>query len=434
MGLIDRIKGYWGFGNSGISTPSQNGIEFFFYNNEVQWSQVNADTIEYFLMNCPPLTTIINRKAQAFINGKAEVLSIRTGNYIEDKALVSLLAKPNPVQTDRQFRSQVYSYIQAYGYCPVLIKRPVGFEMDYTKISSMWVLPPNYVNILTNKKYLTAKSHMDMVDKIEFTYEGMTTEIDKDSVYIFTDLSTNFDNLVMPDSKLIPLRYPINNIIKNYEARGTIAEKRGAIGILSNARADSVSTLPLTQAEKKELQEDYSRYGLGRNQWQVVITNASLNYQSMVMPVRDMMLLEMETADVMTIADAFGYPSVLLANEKGTTYSNQEGAERKLYQDTIVPEAVNYEEQLNDMLGLVQHGRKVCYDFTWLPSLQEDEKLKAEVRRIQGEAVIQEFNNNVITWNEMREGLFLDTVPGMDLYFYQLQNTFNNGNNTEPTP
>ncbi len=427
---------FGGFGskkNLNIVMPENNGIQFFEWNNKTQWENITVENIEYYLLNCPPLTTIINRKSTAFINGKAELLDTSTGNYTTDEDLMSLLRKPNPVQTDRQFRAQVYSYIQSYGYCPVMVMQPAGFK-DFSRVSSLWVIPPNYVTIRTNNKYLRAKSHMDMIDSIAFTYNGVKTELDKSSIYIFTDLSTNFNNLVIPDSKLIPLRYPINNIIKNFEARGTIADKRGAIGILSNQTKDNISTLPLSPSDKEQLQADYRRYGLKSTQDQLIITNAALSYQQMAMPVRDMMLLEMETADVMTIADAYGYPSVLLANEKGTTYSNQEGAERKLYQDTIVPEAENYEEQLNDMLHLRERGKIIKYDYTWLPSLQMDEKLKAEVRKIQGEAVINEFNNNVITWNQMREGLALDTVSGMDKYYYELQNTFNkDGNNNQAT-
>jgi hypothetical protein len=140
----------------------------------------------------------------------------------------------------------------------------------------------------------------------------------------------------------------------------------------------------------------------------------------MVMPIKDMMLLEMEKADVMAIADAFNYPSVLLASEKGTTYSNQEGAKRSFYQDTIVPEAMHIEEQLNRMLYTEQNGVKITLDYTWLPILQMDEKLKSQVRRELGLAVIYEFRNNVITWNEMKIALGQDTVAGRDKYFYEL--------------
>jgi hypothetical protein len=105
---------------------------------------------------------------------------------------------------------------------------------------------------------------------------------------------------------------------------------------------------------------------------------------------------------------------------QGTTYSNQEGAERKLYQDTIVPEAENYEEQLNDFLGTAAFGVRVCYDYEYLPILQMDAKLRSQVRRELGLAVIYEFMNGLITWNEMKKAMDQDIVDGMDLYVYQL--------------
>lgn len=385
------------------------------------WNDVSKENTAYYLKTCPPLATIINRKAQAFINGKLEVLNANTDNYIQgkNKRWSELLSKPNPLQTERQFRAQLYSYMQAYGYCPVLIVRPAGFT-DYSQISQLWIIPPPFIEVETNDKYLYTSSIKDQINSIKLKVNNTVSPLNKEDIYFFTEIGTNITNIAFPDSKLVPLKYPINNIIKNYEARGTIAEKRGAIGILSNSRADNISTLPLTETEKRDLQADYSRYGMNKDQWQLIITNASLNYQSMTMPVRDMMLLEMEKADVMAIADAFNYPSVLLASEKGTTYSNQADARRGMYQDAIVPESMNIDEQYNDMLHAKENGIKICYDFTWLPILQEDEKLKAEVRRVMGTAVIQEFDNNIITFNRMRELLGEDTIGGMDKFKYEL--------------
>ena len=190
-----------------------------------------------------------------------------------------------------------------------------------------------------------------------------------------------------------------NNLIKIYESMGTLAEKFGAIGILSDNSSKDVGSMPMTKEQKELLQADYKKYGLLKDQWQVIITTASLSYLNMAMPVRDLMLLESEASYVKTIADAFQYPSVLLSSGdgKGTTYSNQEGAERKLYQDTIVPEADNYSEQLNDFLGTEAFGVKIDYDYEWLPVLQMDAKLRAQVRREMGLAVIYEFMNGVIT-------------------------------------
>jgi len=132
------------------------------------------------------------------------------------------------------------------------------------------------------------------------------------------------------------------------------------------------------------------------------------------------MLLEMGHADVRTICNALGYPYHLLSNSEGTTFSNMETADASLYQNFIIPESLNFAEQLNKAIHASDNGILVTYDYSWLPVMAADEKLKAEKRKRQGEALMNEFNMNFITWNDVREGLGLDKVAGMDKYRYEL--------------
>ena len=420
-----------------IPSPAQQGIQFFAYNNETVWSSITEENAAYYMQNCPQLNTIINRKASAFINGKTEVLNANTDNYVRGrhKEWEALLARPNPLQTDRQFRKQIYSYLQCYGYCPVLIIQPAGF-MDFSRVTDMWIIPPQYLTITQRKNYIGVRNIQEQIEQVKFTYGGQTTILDKDSIFFFTDEATNFDNLLFPDSKLLTLKYPIQNIIKNYEARGTIAEKKGAIGILSPDGGDGAAgAINATPEQKAQLQTDYKQYGFTKNQWQLIISTISMKFTPISMNIRDMMLLEMERADVLTICDALNYPYDLLGSERGSTFNNVESAKKMLYQDSIIPDSLNFAEQLNKALHTKENNVKIQYDYSWLPVLQTDEKVKAEVRKIQGDAVINEFNNNVITWNEMRQGLYLDTVPGMDLYKFQLTQikTIDNNGNYTPT-
>lgn len=418
-----------------IPTPQQQGIQFFDYNNQTVWTSLTEENTAFYMQNCPQLATIINRKASAFINGKTEVLNSTTDNYVRGKykEWEALLARPNPLQTDRQWRKQIYTYLQCYGYCPVLIKQPAGFT-DFSRVTDMWILPPQYLTITKYSNYIGVKTIQEQIKDIKFTYGGTTTILDKDSIFFFVDESTNFDNLLFPDSKLSTLKYPINNIIKNYEARGTIAEKKGAIGILSPDGSDVGGATIATPEQKEQLQTDYAKYGFSRKQWQLIISTISMKFTPISMNIKDMMLLEMETADVITICNALNYPYDLLGSEKGTTFSNLDGAKKMLYQDSIIPDSLNFCEQLNKALHTKENNVKIQYDYSWIPVLQSDEKTKAETRKVQGDAVIHEYNNNAITWNEMRQGLYLDTVVGMDLYKYQLDNLNNNTNgNNNPT-
>jgi hypothetical protein len=314
-----------------------------------------------------------------------------------------------------------------------LIDQPAGFT-DFSRIQNIWVLPPNFCTIQFKndvKNPFRAKNWHDLIDYIDFTYGGFTTRLDKSQIYFFTDITTNMDSMQFPDSKLIPLQYPINNLIKSYEARGVIADRRGAVGLLSNERSDSISTLPMSNKEIEDTQAAYRKYGMQKDQWQLFITNIPMRYQQMAMPVKDMMLLEMEQEDVRTICNALGYPYHLLSNSEGTTFSNMETADSSLYQNFIIPESMNFAEQLNKAIHATDNGVIVSYDYSWLPVMQGDEKLKAETRKRQGEALMNEFNMNFITWNDVRVGLGLDKVTGFDKYRYQLTEIY--GTNTENT-
>jgi hypothetical protein len=385
------------------------------------WTRANQENISSLLQQCPPLQTIISRKAKSFINGKPEVLNFNTDRYVRGrhKAWEKLLRKPNPLQTGRQYRSMLYSYVEAYGFCPVMSIKPVGYEQQ-PDAWQLWILPPPFLKIVTNSRYLKTKNRMDSVESIEMKYDGETTVIDKSSVYIFTSMDMYLSNLTLPDSKLVSLKYPIGNIIKNYESRGTIAEEYGALGILSDNSANNLSSVSMTEAQKQELHDQWMKYGILKGQRKLYITTASVTYQRMGMSIAEMQLLEMLDSDVTAIADAFSYPAVLLANGKGTTYSNQQNAERGFIQNTTVPEAEHFSEQENEMLKTESFGVKICYDYDWLPIVQMDAKLRAQVRREMGLAVIYEFMNGVITWNEMKLALGQDTKDGMDLYVYQL--------------
>lgn len=436
MGLLQMVKNMV---VGGTPIPSIDpSIKFFDINGTTVWQAANdPSVISDMILTCPPLAYILNRKALAFVNGRTRVYNYNTNNYVRGvyRDWERLLMKPNPLQTDTQFRVELYTYIQAFGYCLVLKDIPYGFP-DSSLPSSVWVLPPNFCNIQfkQGKRYETASSWVDLVEYVDFTYNGVTSRLDKSKLYIFTDISTNMDNMALPDSKLIPLKYPINNLIKSYEARGVIAERRGAVGMLSNERSDSISSLPMSTSEIEQTQNAYKRYGMSKNQWQLFITNIPMRYQQMAMPVKDMMLLEMENSDVRTICNAFGYPYHLLSNEEGTTFSNMEKADSSLYQNTIIPEARHFEMQLNDMLFSVSNNIRVEYDYDWLPVMQGDDKLRAETRKRLGEALLNEFNNNLITWNQVRMALGYDRVDGFDKYKYQLTEVYGNDIQTPASP
>lgn len=251
--VFDRLKSSLGFKEKSYTLQGAipTTAQYFEFNNRTVWDKVSQENTAYYLQNCPALAYIINRKAKAFINGKIEILNPNNDNEKKGeygREWKKLFKNPNPLQTGKQFQMQLYSFIEAYEWCFVLPVQPAGFK-DFSRISQLWIIPPSNIVVTLNDTYLFAKSFEDQIDKIEFVYNGTRTTLKKEDLFLFKGANLSLTNLVFPDSKLLPLKYPINNIIKNYEARGTIAEKRAQS--VSYPIQQRIALVPLQWTHKK---------------------------------------------------------------------------------------------------------------------------------------------------------------------------------------
>ena len=205
-------------------------------------------------------------------------------------------------------------------------------------------------------------------------------DVYKRQVLHIKDVNQNIDfapNDLRGSSRLLGLETSLANIIQAEEAIYTMNRDRGAIGILSNDQKDISGTIPLTDEEKESLRNQYqSLYGLSARQAKVIITNASLKWQSISFNVKDLMLLEGIEKNIQLIADALGYPYDLLSTSKGVTYENKAEAKKLLYQDSIIPIANLYAEKLTGFFGL--ENAKIEFDFSDIECLKKSEKEAAE--------------------------------------------------------
>ena len=95
------------------------------------------------------------------------------------------------------------------------------------------------------------------------------------------------------------------------------------------------------------------------------------------MNVGDLKLFEETEADTRKICDAFGLPYELLSTEKGTTFDNKKEAKRQFYQDTIIPEADEWIQALNDFFQTKGKSWSIIGTFDHLPIFQENIKERA---------------------------------------------------------
>jgi len=376
---------------------------------------------------CAPVGAIINRQAKAFSNGLVRLTDL-DGNELaressDTKRIRRLFTKPNPVQTWNQFISQAKVYHRVYGYAVIFCMSPAGFKPEDTV--SMWVLPNEMLQVQFTGKWIMQMELADIISSVRFN----NVPLDLSSLIFFQDTHQDISRLstsygILSGSRLSTLKDPINNIVSAYSARSVMINKRGAIGILSNEGKDAIGPLNLDPSEKKAVQEDFQQYGLTSDQYQVIITNANLKWQSMTFPTRDLMLFEEIEDDVRQIADSLEYPMFLLGFKEGTTFSNVGEAKKWLYQDVLIPESEDFSQVINDGLNLSAYGLKFSLDFSHIEALQDSAREKNEAAKALAATLQIEFESNVITLNQWRKARGWDEMPDGDKYFFELSGQF----------
>ena len=358
---------------------------------------------------CAPVPSIVNRKAQAYINGKMYVTD-KDGEEVETdqaKRLRKILRQPNPLQTWKQFEAQGYIYQQLFGYCPVLVIKPVGFK-ENIYATAMWNIPPFMCKIEEADSLFYTTKVSDMITKITLKYKNTETVLDKENVLILRDFTPSMRSLILPESRLLALEDPISNIIGAYESRRVLINYRGALGILSPEK-DQFGVAPVDPEHKADLQKDFLRYGLKSEQWKFIISSAALKWQQMGIPTKDLMLIEEVVECTKQICDQYNYPAQMLGIID-PKYDNWDAAEKGLYQNAIMPESDSNIEQWNVFFGTEEMGLLIDKDFSHVAVLQTDQVKTATARYTLNQAKEIEWKNNLITMNQWLEALGEDGI------------------------
>lgn len=352
---------------------------------------------------CPPFSAIINRMAQAYINGKTWVMNTQGKEATSADAvkLRKLFTKPNPLMSWKQFEAQQQIYIDLYGYCLLLPIIPFGFEQfGPIEATSIWNIPPIMFDVKETNKLFYQTDMKGIIQSIKMTYKGNNTLLDINNLYIFKDFVPSCHTLVFPESRVKALQKPIANIIGAYAARKKLINYRGAQGIFTQepGRGNWVN-IPVTPKQKEDLQRDFRRYGIREDQWTYIMTEAAMKWQPIGLPTRDLMLFEEIQDDIMRICDAYGYPSPLINSEKGPAVANTKEYKAQLYQDAIIPKADNNYEQWNIVFRTAERNLKIQKDYSHIPVLQEDEKTLWDARNSRVDSLIKEWKADMITRN-----------------------------------
>lgn len=404
---IDPMRYTTPDGEDGWTFQTAGNGEFRYFKYSNYKSAVKAYDI------CPPVSAIINRKAQAFINGKTWVLNSKgkEAEGVQANKLRKLINNPNPLQSRRQFEAQGYIFQQIFGFNIILPIKPVGFT-DPLDTAHMWNIPASWIDIEYTQEQFTKLGGVGLTEiYLNFGTRGTRIPFKVKDLIIVKDITPSFATLTFPGSKLMAQSMPINNIIGAYESRNVLINYRGALGILSQdpGKGQYIPTA-MNPDEKLDLQKDFRRYGLRAKQFQVIMTTASLKWQSMGYPTKDLMLMEEVEESTVAVCAGLNFPPFILGL-RDTTFNNMEQAEKSLYTNAIIPDAESYYEQLTAYFNLIEYNLRFDKDFSHIPALQPDRKTLADARKAMNEALEIEWRNGMITLDEWRKKNDEDPIP-----------------------
>lgn len=425
MKLISKAKSF--FGRKSVSSR----VDFFPTDGKGGYISVDAQCAVAELasqknqMNayekCSPLASVIDRLAQGDVAGTLKIVNISDGeisNTPFSKRMRKLLNKPNPIQTWSQFRQQQVVYKKVFGYCPIFPIIPEGF-LDYSYASALWNIPASSCSIKIKQSGFYKSSIDDIIEYWAVMHFGQMAYIKPSAIFTLDDgvVPCQSNGGILPKSKLIGLSHAVANITSAMEADNTLLEKRGALGFISKDGGTPDGHLPLSKNEKEDLQNGFrNAYGLMRKTWQFVISSVPVKWVPISISVRDLMTKETVKQGIELICDRLSYPFELLSNEKGVTFENKASAEKSLFQNNIIPNNIADLEEYNSFFKFKENGVRLEMDYTKLAIMQDDEILKANAKNINTNTYLVQYNEGLITLNEMRAGLGIETRTGGDKY------------------
>lgn len=388
-----------------------------------QWLGLSNKTMQYWAYCfCSPLAAVIDRLADADLNGFLEVIktdgSEDNSKNESSKHAFSLLRKPNPMQTWEEFRGEQVILKKIFGYCPVF--RVVVFD----KVKYLFNLNPFYCEPERNSNF-SIFTDARPISYWNFNICGKQYRVDSEDILVLKDgYLGKTDETGLPLSKVAGLDFSISNICAAMEADNVLLKKKGPLGFISHEpKPDNVvGYVGMTEDEKTEVQAALSKYGLSWQQFQFAISRVPIRWNPMSFNVRDLDTKGTIKTAIDMVCDRFSYPAELMSG-KNATYENRSSSEKYLYQNVVIP--YNNRDLNQYAPFLFVENAKIRSDFSDVPVLQESKVKAGESIRAQTEAYLIQFQNSLITLNRYRTLVGEDTVAGDDIYYSEYLKKYN---------
>lgn len=320
----------------------------------------------------------------------------KNGEYIENHPILSLLKRPNPMESGQQFMERIITDYLITGN--IFITR----YPDTGKPVELWALSPQHMAVISGDKGIPSRYEYDAGrGKRFFPVDQLTG---RSQVFHFK--SYNPENPLIGLSPLSAASLPgdiLNEGFKwNHSLLANGARPSGILKFSGTPAQDAIQRL-----------RDYFKSTLqgAANAGTIPMLTDGADWQAMDQSPKDMDYLNTIKEVTKHIASVLGVPLPLVDND-AASFNNMEQAKEKLWTDTVLPLINRFLDSFGDWAfsAYAEQGMELCVDMDKIPAL---EGLRAK----HAQRLRDDVNAGILSRNEARlEKDYPELDGGNDIY------------------
>ena len=293
--------------------------------------------------------------------------------------------EPNPNMSSHTFRKIMEAELKLYGNAYAYI------EFDkYYRVKALWPFKPNCV--FPQQSLKTGELYYDVT-----MFDGTAKRLRACNILHIPGLG--FDGI----SGRSPIRQlaetmGLNLDIKNY----------GRSFFRNGARPSGILEHPGTLSEQaqKRLERKFERnYGGSGNAGKTMLLEEGMTYKTVGVPPEEAQFLESRKYSVNEIARIYGVPPHMIADLEHATYTNIESQDINFAKHSVLPECVNWEQEL--MRKLLNDTERERYEIEF----NMEGLVRGDMQsRYQAYAIARQWG--IMTANDIRDKENLSHVDG----------------------
>tara|TARA_Y100001951_G_scaffold62718_1_gene50091 strand:- start:2460 stop:3824 length:1365 start_codon:yes stop_codon:yes gene_type:complete len=349
--------------------------------------------------------SIVYRCVNEIAKGASAVpFMVKSGDQVlESHPIISLLSRPNPLQSHSEFFNSVFGFLLLSGNAYVL---RVGSELGAPK--ELHLLRPDRMVIKGGSRPIPDSYDYVINGKVQASYpvDDTTGFSEVKHIKLWNPLD---DYYGLSPMSAASIEVDQHNMSGKHNVNLLSNGARPSGAVVFKPQDDAGLSVNLTESQRQQLLSDMNnRFSGTSNAGRPMLLEGDFDWKEMGLSPRDMDFINLKHMAATDIAMCFGVPSQLVGVPDAQTYANVAEARLALYEETIIPHLRKIESDINEWLvPMFGEDLYFCFDIDQIPALAERTKKTYE-------NITSAVREGIMTRNEAREKIGLTPIDGAD--------------------